>query len=471
MASEHGGNELTRVLSNRDIFVLAFGAMIGWGWIIQTGYWIDEGGTTGAILAFAIGSVMVVTVGLIYGELASAMPFVGGEHVYSLRALGSAGSFVCTWAIILGYVSVVIFEAVALPSALAYLVPGFNVLPLWTIAGEPVYATWVLTGGIGATVMTVLNYRGVRPAAQFQTILTLVIGLAGITLVIGAVFNGHSTATPPFTDAGWSGLFTVVVMTPFMFVGFDVIPQAAGEADVSYRSLGRLIVLSVVMAAAFYISVIWASGQALSGSVLVESSLPAAAALSSLFDSTAIGRIMALAGIAGILTSWNSFIIGGSRAMYALAEANMLPGRLATLHPRHGTPSTAIVLIGSISILAPLFGEQMLVWIVNAGSLGIVLAWLFVVVSFLVLRYREPELERPFKLPGGYVIGGIGLVLTAFFVGLYLPGAPSALSWPYEWAIIFAWSLLGVLFYRFSGESSGDTTMEDAKDAFESLEN
>ncbi|WP_227378552.1 APC family permease [Haladaptatus halobius] len=471
MGTEHQEEELTRVLSKRDIFVLAFGAMIGWGWIIQTGYWIDEGGTTGAILAFVIGSVMVATVGLIYGELASAMPFVGGEHVYSLRALGSVGSFVCTWAIILGYVSVVIFEAVALPSALAYLVPGFNVIPLWTIAGEPVYATWVLTGGIGAIVMTALNYRGVRPAAQFQTILTLVIGLAGITLVIGALLNGHSTSTPPFTEAGWSGLFTVIVMTPFMFVGFDVIPQAAGEADVSYRSIGLLIVLSVVMAAAFYISVIWASGQSLPSSKLVESPLPAAAALSSLFNSTVIGRIMALAGIAGILTSWNSFIIGGSRAIYALAEAKMLPSRLATVHPRYGTPSTAISLIGSISVFAPVFGEQMLIWIVNAGSLGIVLAWLFVAISFLVLRYREPELNRPFKLPGGYTFGVLGLVLTTFFVGLYLPGAPSALSWPFEWLIIFAWSVLGLLLYLFSSGSSEDTTMEDAKDALESIEN
>lgn len=471
MGNEHTGDALTRVLSKRDIFVLAFGAMIGWGWIIQTGYWIDEGGTTGAILAFVIGSIMVATVGLIYGELASAMPFAGGEHVYSLRALGGAGSFICTWAIILGYVSVVIFEAIALPSALAYLVPGFNVLPLWTVAGETVYATWILTGGIGAIVMTALNYRGVRPAAQFQTILTLVIGLAGITLVIGALLNGHSTSTPPFSDAGLSGLFTVVVMTPFMFVGFDVIPQAAGEADVSYRSLGSLIILSVVMAATFYILVIWASGQALSGSALVESSLPAAAALSSLFSSTVIGRIMALAGIAGILTSWNSFIIGGSRATYALAEAGMLPNWLATIHPEYGTPSTAIVLIGAISVFAPLFGEQLLVWIVNAGSLGIVLAWFLVVVSFLVLRYREPELERPLRLPGGYVIGVIGLVLTAFFVGLYLPGAPSALAWPYEWTIIFAWSVLGGLFYLFSSGSSGETTVEEAKDALESLEN
>ncbi|RLM48927.1 amino acid permease, partial [Halorubrum sp. Atlit-28R] len=80
--------ELSRVLSKRDVFVLALGAMIGWGWIVQTGYFIDQSGVTGAISAFVLGGFMVTVVSLIYGELASAMPFVGGEHVYSMRALG-----------------------------------------------------------------------------------------------------------------------------------------------------------------------------------------------------------------------------------------------------------------------------------------------------------------------------------------------------------------------------------------------
>ena len=457
MVSEQTDGEFSRVLSKRDMFVLAFGAMVGWGWIIQSGYWIDEGGVTGSVLAFVLGAFMVAVVGLIYGELASAMPFVGGEHVYSMRALGPIGSFVCTWSLILGYVGVVVFEVVAFPSALAYIVPGFNTFPLWSVAGQTVYGTWVLVGGVGALVMTYLNYRGVQPAAQFQTILTLVIGLAGVTLAIGAVANGQSTSTPPFADAGMAGVLTVAIMTPFMFVGFDVIPQAAGEADVSERTLGLLIVTAVSVAALFYILVIWASGQALPGSALVESSLPAASAMEALFSSALIGRIMALAGIAGILTSWNSFLLGGSRAIYALAESSMLPETLATINPETNTPSRALALIGGLSVFAPLFGEQMLIWIVNAGGLGIIVAWLMVVVSFLVLRVREPEMDRPLKLPAGKAVGVLGLVLTLGFTAMYLPGAPSALQWPFEWGIVILWVLLGaglVAQSRLSGDSS-----------------
>lgn len=440
---------LVKALTQRDLLVLAFGAMIGWGWIILSGEWINEGGPIGAISAFVIGGVLVIFVAVIYGELVSAMPFVGGEHVYSHRALGSLGSFICTWAIAFGYVSVVAFEAVALPSALAYIVPGFNAVELWSVAGEPVYATWILVGMLGAAAMTYVNYIGIRPAAQFQAIVTVVIALAGVVLVIGAVIGGQPSPDPPVV-AGTAGIFGVVLATPFMFVGFDVIPQAAEESDIPQKSLGTLIVVAVLMATLFYIAVIWGSSRALSGAALVESPLPAAAAMETLFGSVTIGQLMAIAGIAGILTSWNAFIIGGSRAIFAMAESEMLPAFLAETHPEYNTPHNAILLIGFSSILAPLFGEQMLGWIVDAGGLGIVVAWLLVCVSFLVLRHREPEMERPFRVPAGYATGAFALALSAFFVFLYLPGGPSALIWPYEWLIVLLWVLLGVFLFALS---------------------
>lgn len=440
---------LLQTLSIRDTLILGFGAMIGWGWIILSGTWIDLGGPLGAIAAFVIGGLMVGVIAVLYAELASAMPLVGGEHVYSLRALGPIGAFVTTWAIIFGYVSVAAFEAVALPSAVSYLLPGFDVMQLWSVAGQPVYATWALTGIFGTAVITYLNYRGIRPAAQFQFVMTIVIALAGAVLVTGAIGNGSPSPTPAFT-AGTAGIFAVVLQTPFMFVGFDVIPQAAEETDISRRSLGLIIVLAVAMAMIFYITVIWGTSRALSGAQLAESTLPAAAAMAELFDSRTVGQLMALAGVAGILTSWNAFIIGGSRAIFALAESGMLPSSLAKIHPKYNTPSNAILLVGTLSALAPLFGETMLTWIVNAGGLGIVTAWLMVAISFLVLRQREPEMNRPYKVPAGRLVGVAGLALAAFFVYLYLPGGQSALAWPYEWGIVLLWIALGAVLFTVS---------------------
>lgn len=440
---------LEKVLSKWETLLLAFGAMIGWGWIILSGTWINEGGPVGAIAAFVLGGLVVGVVAVIYGELASAMPFVGGEHVYSLRALGPVGSFVCTWAIVFGYVTVAAFEAVALPSAMAFVIPGFNTVELWSIAGEPVYGTWILVGVLGTIGITYLNYVGIRPAAQFQIVMTLVIAFAGVVLIGGAITGGQPSPDPAVTG-GAAGVFAVVLMTPFMFVGFDVIPQSAEEADVPARLLGALILASVVLAAAFYIAVIWGASRALPGAELVESSLPAAEAMATLFGSTAMGQLMAIAGIAGILTSWNAFIIGGSRALFALSESGMLPASLSKVHPAYNTPSNAILLVGVLSALAPLFGEQMLTWIVNAGGLGIVVAWFLVVVSFLVLRYREPEMERPYEVPAGYVVGSVALVMTAGFIYLYLPGGASALVWPYEWVMVLGWIVLGAVLFSLS---------------------
>ncbi|HAJ77293.1 MAG TPA: amino acid permease, partial [Gammaproteobacteria bacterium] len=175
-----------RVLGRGKVLALAFGAMIGWSWVVLSGTWISSAGTLGAILAFLLGGAIMLVIGLTYAELASALPFAGGEHVYSHRALGAGASFICTWAIILGYVSVVTFEAVALPTVLGSLVPGLDRVFLWQIAGWDVYLSWVLTGVAGAVVMTILNIRGVRMAAIVQSVVVIIILLVGILFVSGA---------------------------------------------------------------------------------------------------------------------------------------------------------------------------------------------------------------------------------------------------------------------------------------------
>ena len=84
----------------------------------------------------------------------------------------------------------------------------------------------------------------------------------------------------------------------------------------------------------------------------------------------------------------------------------------------------------------------MLVWLVDAGGLGIVVAYSIVALSFLVLRVKEPDLERPYKVPFGNAIGVLALLLSIGLIILYLPGSPAALLWPEEWAIVIAWAVL-----------------------------
>ena len=442
------------MLGRRDILALAFGAMIGWSWVVLTGAWIGSAGTMGAITAFVIGGVAILLISLIYAELASALPFAGGEHVYSERALGSGASFICTWGIILGYASVVTFEAVALPTVLDSLIPGLDKVYLWQIAGWDIYLSWVLVGVLGAAIMTVVNVLGVRMVALVQSVVVIAILLVGVLLVSGAVVTGDISNMQPLFKEGVAGITLVLVMVPFMFVGFDTIPQVAEEVDLPFRDIGVVLIASVAMAIVWYGLIILAVGLVLDPTAIDASTTVTAAANARIYGEVG-GTVLLVAGLAGIITSWNAFILGGSRAIYALANSGLLPKFLGQLHPKYHTPTNAIVLLGVLSALGPFFGRPALVWVVNAGSLGIVIAYVMVTWSFLVLRNREPSLDRPYKVPFGQFVGRLALVLAIGMTLLYLPGSPAALLWPQEWGIIIAWIILGGFLYGIARKSLG----------------
>ena len=270
-------SDFDKVFSAWDILVIAFGAMIGWGWVVSTGGWIEKGGVVGAALGFAIGGVMIFFVGLTYAELTAAMPQCGGEHVFSHRAMGPVGSFVCTWAIILGYVGVTCFEACAFPTIITYLCPGFLKGYLYTVAGFDIYASWLIVAIVVAFLIMVINIMGAKTAAILQTILTVIIGGAGILLIIASVLNGTVDNLDGQIFAGTTGVSNVkavlgvAVLSPFYFIGFDVIPQASEEINVPPKKIGKMLILSVILAVIFYSFVILAVGMVLDSGAIAAS--------------------------------------------------------------------------------------------------------------------------------------------------------------------------------------------------------
>ncbi len=298
--------------------------------------------------------------------------------------------------------------------------------------------------------MTAVNVVGIKMAAVVQTAVTLVILLAGVVVVGGALANGSAANMQPLEVDGIKGMLTVLVMVPFLLVGFDVIPQAAEEIDLPYREIGTVLVISVIMAVAWYVLIVLGVSMSLDGEALAGARLVTADAGSAVWGRPLVGKLVVVAGIAGILTSWNAFLVGGSRAIYALAEAGSLPRFLARLHPRFNTPANAVVLVGALAVIAPLFGRQTLVWLVDAGGLGIVIAYAMVALSFVVLRRKEPEMPRPYRVRYGSFVGYTAFALALGMAMLYLPGSPSALVWPYEWMILLSGAAVGAVFYLWA---------------------
>jgi APA family basic amino acid/polyamine antiporter len=447
-----------RVLKNREVLVLGFGAMIGWSWVLMTGYWVDTSGSLGTLMAFAAGGLAIALIGLTYSELAAAMPLAGGEHVYTHRALGPGWSFVCTWFLLMAYINVCLFEAVALPTAVEYLVPGIRLGTLWEIFDAPVDLGFVLVGAGSALLVTWVNVLGIKTAARLQALAIALIFFSGVLLAVGAVSFGSLDNARPWIADPPSGVLTVLIMVPALLVGFDVIPQSAEEIDLPPARIGTLLIVSVMLAVLWYGVVAFAVAMALPPDARPDAGLATGDAATAAWGHPLAGGLLVLGGVAGILTSWNAFVIGGSRVLFALAESGFVPRAFARLHPRYHTPWVGVVTIGALTCLSPLFGRTVLIWMINAGAFATVVAYLFVPVAFLALRRREPQMPRPFRVRRPLLVGGGAILLAAALLSAYLPGSPSALAWPHEWFMILVWSVLGLLLflrYRFRAGQGG----------------
>ena len=142
-----------------------------------------------------------------------------------------------------------------------------------------------------------------------------------------------------------------------------------------------------------------------------------------------------------------------------MAESKMIPSGFSVLNEKHKTPVNALLLIGVLSLAAPFFGRTMLVWISDAASFACCLAYCLVSMSFVILRNKEPELHRPYKVKHYKLVGITASILSGLMVILYLiPGSGSQLTVE-EWIIVGGWTILGLIFYvickRHYGEMFG----------------
>ena len=460
-------SEFSKVLNTGDVLVVAFGAMIGWGWVVSSGQWITSGGVLGTVLGFIIGGIMIYFVGLCYAELTTAMPKCGGEHVFSYKAFGSIGAYICTWSIILSYIGVVCYEAVSFPTILQYVFPKIARGYLYSVGGFDIYFTWLLIAIGMALLILFLNIIGMKKAARFQKILTCVIAAVGIALVAGAAYSGNVNNLQNQLLVGDTNgeiiqnIAKVAIMTPFFLFGFDVIPQAAEEINVPLKKLGKMMILSIIMAVSFYVLVVLAVGYVMNAGQIKTSmssatGLVTADAMGVAFNNANMAKVLIIGGLCCIVTSWNSFLIGGSRALYSMSVSYMLPRKFAVLHKKYNTPVNSLLLIGALSVISPFFGRSMLVWIVDAGNFACCFAYCIVSLSFIVLRRKEADMRRPYKVKHYKFVGIVAVIMSGTMSAMYIiPETNCTLVWQ-EWIIVGGWILLGIIMAYISKKKYGD---------------
>ncbi len=448
--------ELKKDISGFGFFALAFGSMIGVGWITALGGWFEQAGPVGAIVAFAAGGTLMLIIGLCYAEVTPMLPVTGGEVAYAYKAYGTSKAFIIGWFLAFGYLSVSAFEAISVGLVLSFLLPQIDVFPLYEIAGSTVYATHLLLAFVFTGLITGINYFGVGIASRVQIVLTVLFLLCAVLFVVSGIASGEvGNLAPYFGDSalgsgGLAGMLAVFVTVPFWYVGFDTIPQAAEERreNSPLHRLGLYVVLAIICSTLFYIAIILGAGMAGPWRDIVGEELPTAAAFSAAFESQWLVRLVLIAGLIGLLTSWNGFFLAGSRVLFSLGRGRIIHESFGQAHAKYGTPTTAVLFSGLVTFLSALLGRGAIIAFVDVGSFCIALAFLGVALSLIQLRKKFPDLERPYRMPGGNALAYVAAAGSLFILFVMLvPGSTSRLVWPLEWLILGTLSITGIGFW------------------------
>ncbi len=448
--------ELNHRLGAFDLFTIGFGAIIGVGWVITIGDWINmAGGPYAAILAFLAGGVLLLPVALVFGELTAAIPVAGGAIIYTQRTFGTQAAFFTGWFLTLAYIMMCPWEVIAIGQLAESLIPAMKVIPLYTMGDYTIYLPTLLLCIVIAVTIFLLNNQGVEQAAKVQKLLVLVLLCISTAVILVAAFGGELGNTFPAAaptsknpdGAFLTGFLMVLASTPFFYSGFDTIGQEAEEvkSDANARRIGLVSPMSLCTASVFYAAVILAISMVLPWQQMLGLSLPAAEVFSVGMGLSLVKNIVIIGAFCGLLTTLNSFFVAGARVLLSMGRSHMIPEGFARVHPRYKTPVAANTLIGVVSLAGAFLGKSVLLPITNVCSLGFMLAWLMVCLASLKLKKTCPDLPRPLNVPRWLNI------LAVVFAGgmlllLVVPGSPGALVWPLEVGIVLLWLILGIVF-------------------------
>lgn len=430
-----------------DVWGLALGAIIGWGCFVLPGSaFLPKAGPLGTAMGMLIGALLIVIIALSYGYLIRNFPISGGEFIYTKETIGKRNAFVCGWGMILAYWSLIPLNATALALISRYMFPGIVQQGLlYQIAGWDVYAGEVILASAFIVIMAIINIRGIKEAAWLQTGIALT--LVGCILVITFITMctaDLSNLEPGFPDGRrwWKGVFSIVAMAPWAFIGFDCIPQSAEEYNFSHKKSTGIMISAILVAALLYIAIcaVTATGLKPWQELLADrNNWPTGHVVRNTLGLAGL-IILGTAMFCAVISGMNAFYISTSRLMYAMAVEGSLPKIFGQLSPKYGTPKNAILFIMAASLFAPWFGREILIWIVDMTSVGAAIVFAYTTASAAILANRQNDKGRMW-------LGIAGCLCSLFFLSLLIiPGMPGYLSFQSR-VVLLIWIFIGFIFY------------------------
>src|ERR1051325_3007655 len=459
---------LKRALGAGDLVMLAIGAVIGAGifgsigsaaagQIGPNGEIIRVGAGPALVLSFLLLGAACALAGLCYAELAAMIPQAGSAYAYSYATLGELVAWIIGWDLILEYAVGNVAVAISWGDYFNTLVRGFGVqLPAWMTTG---YRTALLSAdpqihGLLASaphvagipvlvhlpacaivmVITWLLLRGARESATANNVMVVIKLIALTIFILVGATHLNSANYHPFAPNGFTGVHQGAAIVFFAYIGFDAISTAAEETRNPQRNLPIGILGGLAICTFIYVIV----GAVLTGRVPYKELAvadPLARALE-LAGFRAIGGVVALGAAVSMSAVLLVFQYGQPRIFFAMARDGLLPQWAARVHPVTKIPATTTIITGVFVAAWSLIGDAAETY--DLTNIGTLFAFMLVSIGVLVLRYKEPDRPRPFRVPFVWPVS----ILSAAGCIFIMRGLPST-----AWDGFIVWLAIGLLIY------------------------
>lgn len=461
LVAEQDTGESTHLPRSLGLFSLTcfgVGSTIGAGIFVLTGTIAAEHAGPGVVLAFVLASVACALAGLCYAEFASIVPVAGSAYTYAYVTLGELAAWIIGWFLVLEYLFASSLVAIGWAGYATSMATDFGLVLPATLTQAPLDVSdgrLILTEGIfnvpaaGVVILcTALLLGGTRMSARANDVIVvikvaaiLIVGVAGLLF---AQPEHWSPFIPPnaggFGHFGISGVVTGAAIAFYAYIGFDAVSAMSQETRDAQRVVPRALLASLAICTVLYVLMAFMV-TGLADYRTLDVSDPVYVALDAAGPALAWAKpLIGAVVVVGLVSALLVTLLGQARIFYAMGRDGLLPKMFMRVHPRLRTPHVATLFTGATAaLIAGAFPLKLLGELISIGTL---FAFAMICASVIVLRQRQPQLARPFRVPG-YPWVPLGGMATCLALMVSLPRD--------TWVRLIVWLALGLLVYGCYG--------------------
>jgi basic amino acid/polyamine antiporter, APA family len=458
-------SQLKRVLTKWGLTSLGIGAIIGGGIFTLTGIAAHDHAGPALAVAFIIAAIGCTFASLCYAEFASILPVEGSAYAYSYGTVGEFFAWLIGWNLILEYMMGATTVAVAWSGYFEKLLHLFHIdLPIWLTNDAVTAAEKAAKLGMAAPsfsfnlpafiitwVVTLVLVKGIQESAKTNNIIVIIkLAVVLFVIIVGAFYVNTANWTPFIPERvidtagkghfGWSGVVTAATIVFFAYIGFDAVSTQAGEAINPRKDVPFAIIASLIICTVLYILV----SLVLTGMVKYDT-LDLKAPVASAFADAGLPWavfIITIAAVAGLTSVMLVMMLGQTRIFLGMSKDGLLPKFFGEIHEKFKTPWKSTLLVGGIvSVVAAVTPIDK---VSEMCSMGTLLAFAMISGAVLLLRFQQPNIERPYKAPWIYFVAPMGVLFNIFLMTQVRSET---------WHAFLIWSAIGIIVYFLYSKS------------------